>query len=78
MCTGIECLLAPDVSEWKAAVLVSWGEGLCLHSKSLAPGRSRSAGWPAGEGKVRHYCPSALCVVLLFCRLLYILTVYSW
>ena len=43
-----------------------------VSSKSLAPGRSRSAGWPAGEGKVRDYCPSALCVVLLFCRLLYI------
>ena len=79
LCTGIECLLAPDVSEWKVSMqFSSRGEKGSVSSKSLAPGRSRSAGWPAGEGKVRLYCPSALCVVLLFCRLLYILTVYSW
>ena len=33
----------------------SRGEKGSISSKSLAPGRSRSAGWPAGEGKVRDY-----------------------
>ncbi len=41
----------------------SRGEKGSVSSKSLAPGRSRSAGWPAGEGKVRHY--------FVFCRLFY-------
>ena len=42
----------------------SRGEKGSVSSKSLAPGRSRSAGWPAGEGKVRHY-------FFFFCRLFY-------